>query len=197
MFCALSLYFYIESSPSMHFVYFSGVLWFSPSPKNTHVCALVLPHFFLLFFHRFRLILGTASPWVGSEFSCLWSCFPRRWLTIDSPSHLGFQDVVFGDLTSIAWVRLHDLMISFCLPFDLCFLISLQLSSLLASLWFFLSPCLSLQVWLVFSSSMLCKFGRLFLVSSLGSGFSGFGFRSPSLRLFSSSLASLSLSVRY
>ncbi|KAH0866883.1 hypothetical protein HID58_073905 [Brassica napus] len=44
---------------------------------------------------------------------------------------------------------------------------------------------------------LLCKFGRLFLVSSLGSGFSGFGFRSPSHRLSSSSLASLSLSVRY
>ena len=49
-------------------------------------------------------------------------------------SRLGFQDMVFGDLTSIARGRLHDLMISFCLPFHICSLISLQLSSLLESL---------------------------------------------------------------
>ena len=123
---------------------FSVMLWFSPSPKKTHICPLVFPHLFLLFFLRFRLMLGTASPWVGSEFSRLWSCFPRRWLTIDSPSRLGFQDMAFGDLTSIARGRLHDLMIYFCQLFHLCSLVSLQLSSLLGSLWLSLSPCLPL-----------------------------------------------------
>ncbi|KAH0873678.1 LOW QUALITY PROTEIN: hypothetical protein HID58_071040, partial [Brassica napus] len=39
------------------------------------------------------------------------------------PSHVGFQDMVFGDLTSIARGRLHDWMISFCLPFHLFFIV--------------------------------------------------------------------------
>ena len=37
-------------------------------------------------------------------------------------------------LSFIARGQLHSLLILFCLPFPLCFLISLQLSSLLASL---------------------------------------------------------------
>ena len=108
MFCALSLYFYIESSPSMHFVYLSDLLWFLLSPKKIHICALVLPHIFLLFFLRFRLMLGTASLWVGSEFSRLWSCFPRRWLTIDSPlsswfSRYGFWWFDFYSSRTAPW----------------------------------------------------------------------------------------------
>ncbi|KAH0859179.1 hypothetical protein HID58_044110, partial [Brassica napus] len=69
------------------------------------------------------------------------------------PSRLGFQDMVFGDLTSIARGRLHDLMISFCLPFQLCSFISLQLSTLLASLVLLrvcsvdLEDCFWSQVW--------------------------------------------------
>ncbi|KAH0888993.1 hypothetical protein HID58_051422, partial [Brassica napus] len=68
-------------------------------------------------------------------------------------SRLGFQDMVFGDLTSIARGRLHDLMISFCLPFQLCSFISLQLSTLLASLVLLrvcsvdLEDCFWSQVW--------------------------------------------------
>ena len=68
--------------------------------------------------------------------------FDVVFLVVGLPSivlaRLGFQDLVFGDLTSmlsfIARGQLHSLLILFCLPFPLCFLISLQLSSLLASL---------------------------------------------------------------
>ena len=35
------------------------------------------------FFFRFWLRLETTSRWVGSEFSCHWCCFPRRWFAID------------------------------------------------------------------------------------------------------------------
>ena len=68
--------------------------------------------------------------------------FDVVFLVVGLPSivlaRLGFQDLVFGDLTSmlsfIARGQLHSLLILFCLPFPLCFLISFQLSSLLASL---------------------------------------------------------------
>ncbi|KAL0854719.1 hypothetical protein Bca101_059871 [Brassica carinata] len=77
---------------------------------------------------------GTASPWVGSELLI----FDVVFLVIGLPSivhvRLGFQDLVFGD-------------ISFYLLFPLCSLISLQISSLLASLMalpfaMFSIPCL-------------------------------------------------------
>ncbi|KAH0901855.1 hypothetical protein HID58_041358, partial [Brassica napus] len=61
-------------------------------------------------------------------------------------SRLGFQDMVFGDLASIARGRLHDLMISFHHCLRLCD------SSL--------SPCLSLQIWKIVSG---LKFGLMFL----------------------------------
>ena len=88
-------------------------------------------------------------------------------------------------------------MIQFCLPFHLCPLIR---CSFHRCLHFCDSPfrylCHS-RFGQCSPPSMLCRFGRLFLVSSLGSCFSEVGFRSPSLMLFSSSLASLSISVRY
>ena len=48
MFCALSPYFDREPSPFMYFVYLSGVRCFSPSPKKTHIRALILPRLLLL-----------------------------------------------------------------------------------------------------------------------------------------------------
>ncbi|KAH0869037.1 hypothetical protein HID58_076059, partial [Brassica napus] len=66
-------------------------------------------------------------------------------------ARLGFQDLVFGDLTYmlsfIARRQFHGLLILFRLPILLCSLISLQLSSLLASLVtlpfaMFANPCL-------------------------------------------------------
>ncbi|KAF2584001.1 hypothetical protein F2Q70_00035948 [Brassica cretica] len=36
-------------------------------------------------------MLGTTSPWVGSEFSCL----PRSWLAADSPCSSWFSRSVF------------------------------------------------------------------------------------------------------
>ncbi|KAF3524882.1 hypothetical protein F2Q69_00047587 [Brassica cretica] len=67
----------------------------------------------LLFFLRFWLMLGTASPLVGSQ--------------------LVVFDVVF---LIVGWPPMTALWFadSFYLSFPLCFLISLQLSSLLASL---------------------------------------------------------------
>jgi len=35
------------------------------------------------FFFRFWLRLETTSCWVGSEFSCHWCCFPRRWFAVN------------------------------------------------------------------------------------------------------------------
>ncbi|KAH0926817.1 hypothetical protein HID58_019073, partial [Brassica napus] len=64
---------------------------------------------------------GTASFWVGSEFSHLDVIF----LVVGLPSIVPPR---------FARVRLHGSLISFCLPFPLCSLISLQLSSLFASL---------------------------------------------------------------
>ncbi|KAH0899413.1 hypothetical protein HID58_048981, partial [Brassica napus] len=63
-------------------------------------------------------------------------------LVAGSPSivsaRLGYQDMIFGDLTSmlffIARGWLHGLLILFCLFLSLCSLISLHLSSLITSL---------------------------------------------------------------
>ena len=95
-------------------------------------------YWLLLFFLRFRLMLKTASPWLGQ----ILVVFDVVFLVVGLPSIvfacLGFQDLVFGDLTSmlsfIARGQFYSLLILFCLPFPLCFLISLQLSSLLAYL---------------------------------------------------------------
>ncbi|KAF3525858.1 hypothetical protein F2Q69_00047586 [Brassica cretica] len=77
--------------------------------KKIHLRTLVLLHLFLLFW----LMLGTASPLVGSQ--------------------LVVFDVVF---LIVGWPPMTALWFadSFYLSFPLCFLISLQLSSLLASL---------------------------------------------------------------
>ena len=58
--------------------------------------------------------------------------------------------------------------------------------------WLSFSPCLLLQVWIVFSLCMLCGLRKLFLVSRFGFDFSMVCFHSPSLSsCFSSFLLSL------
>ncbi|KAL0838252.1 hypothetical protein Bca101_090142 [Brassica carinata] len=101
---------------------------FSSSPKKTHLMLLFFIAFFTLRFLELHLF-GLSQSLVVFEVVFLVVGLPLL-----LPSRLGFQDMVFGDLTSIARGRLHDLMISFCLPFQLCSFISLQLSTLLASL---------------------------------------------------------------
>ncbi|KAH0858781.1 hypothetical protein HID58_087042 [Brassica napus] len=90
------------------------------------------------------------------------------------PSRLGFQDMVFGDLTSIARGRLHDLMISFCLPFQLSFnpaCVSVTLS-LFRHIWKIVSGLkyglMFLGGWLHFSlNHSLVVFEVVFLVVGL------------------------------
>ncbi|KAH0929184.1 hypothetical protein HID58_014911, partial [Brassica napus] len=67
------------------------------------------------------LMLGTTSPWVGSEFSCLLCFFLAVGLPLIVHARLGFQDLFFSDLT-------------FILLFSLCSLILLHFSLLVASL---------------------------------------------------------------
>ncbi|KAF2605176.1 hypothetical protein F2Q70_00025490 [Brassica cretica] len=101
----------------------------------------------LLFFFRFQLMLGTASSWLGQSLVV----FDILFLNVGLPpivyARLGFQDLVFGVLTSmlsfIARGRLHNLLILFRLLFSLYSRISLQLSSHLW--WLSLSPCLPLE----------------------------------------------------
>ena len=146
MLCALSLYFYIEPPSSIHFAYLFGVLWFSPSPKKTHICAFVLPHPILLFFLKIRLMLGTSSPSIRSDFSHLWSYFPRRWLTINSFFSSWFSRYGFWwyDFYNSRMAPRFDGFVLSTRLFHIWSLISLQLSLLLASLWLSLSPCLPL-----------------------------------------------------
>ncbi|KAF3510297.1 hypothetical protein F2Q69_00010000 [Brassica cretica] len=98
-------------------------------------------------------MLGTGFPWLGQSLVV----FDVVFLVVGLPSIvsacLGFQDLVFGVLTSmlsfIARGRLHSLLILFCLHFPFFSRISLQLSSHLW--WLSLSPCLPLEVWIMFS----------------------------------------------
>ncbi|KAF2586266.1 hypothetical protein F2Q70_00037164 [Brassica cretica] len=107
----------------------------------------------LLFFLRFQLMLGTASPWLGHSLFV----FDFVFLVVGLPSivsaRFGFQDLVFGVLTSmlsfITRGRLHSFMISLRLPFPLYSCISLQLSSHLW--WLSLSPCLPFEIWIMLS----------------------------------------------
>ena len=152
------------------------------------LCCRLFWSILVLFFFRFWLILGTTSCWVGSEFSCLWCCLPLVDLPSIVSARLGFQDLVFGDLTSMLFFIsrgwLHGLMILFRLLFYLCSLILLHLSLLLASLVALFSPYLLLQVWIVFSSVYaLCAWK---VISSLKFELLFFGGRLPfsSLRLF-------------
>ncbi|KAF2578782.1 hypothetical protein F2Q68_00005820 [Brassica cretica] len=102
------------------------------------------------------LMLGTVSPWLGQSLVV----FDVIFLVVGLPSivsaRLGFQDLVFGVLTSmlsfIARGRLDSLLISFRLPFPLYSCISLQLSSHLW--WLSLSPCLPLEL-------LVCDSGAL------------------------------------
>ncbi|KAH0859845.1 hypothetical protein HID58_088106, partial [Brassica napus] len=71
-------------------------------------------------------------------------------------ARLGFHDLVFGDLTSmfcfIARGWLYGLLISFCLFLSFCSLISLHLSSLIASLVALTFAIFATPVWIVFFS---------------------------------------------
>ncbi|KAF3507660.1 hypothetical protein F2Q69_00008394 [Brassica cretica] len=132
------------------------------------------------------LMLGTVSPWLGQSLVV----FDVIFLVVGLPSivsaRLGFQDLVFGVLTSmlsfIARGRLDSLLISFRLHFPLYSCISLQLSSHLW--WLSLSPCLPLEVWITFSFVYDMWAWNVILVSSLVFDFSVVVFHSPSLKLF-------------
>ncbi|CAG7901378.1 unnamed protein product, partial [Brassica rapa] len=98
-------------------------------------------------------MLGTASPWLGQSLLVLNIVFFVVGLPSIVSGHLGFQDLVFSVLTSmlsfITQGRLHSVLISFRLPFPHYSRISLQLSSYLW--WLSLSPCLPLEVLIMFS----------------------------------------------
>ncbi|KAF2603732.1 hypothetical protein F2Q70_00025628 [Brassica cretica] len=98
-------------------------------------------------------MLGTASSWLGQSLVVFDVVFLNVGLPSIVTARLGFQDLVFGVLTSmlsfIVRGRLHSFLISFRLSFPLYSRISLQLSSHLW--WLFLSPCLPLEVWIMFS----------------------------------------------
>ena len=98
-------------------------------------------------------MLGTASPWLDQSLVVFYVVF--LFVSLPSLVHalLGFQDLIFGVLTSmlsfIARGRLHSLLIPFRLPFPLYSLISLQFSS---HLWrLSVSPCFPHKVWIMFS----------------------------------------------
>ena len=81
-------------------------------------------------------MLGTASPWLSQSLFV----FDFVFLVVGLPSivfaRLGFQDLVFGVLTSmlsfIARGRLHSFLISLRLPFPLYSCISSFIASLVA-----------------------------------------------------------------
>ena len=54
-------------------------------------CRLFRSILALLFFLRFWLMLGAASPWVWTKFSRLWCCLPRRWFAVNSPCSSWFS----------------------------------------------------------------------------------------------------------
>ena len=123
-------------------------------------------------------MLGTASPWVGSELVVFDVVFlPRPWLVVDSFysfwfSRSGFwwYDVYAFFYSSRTTPRFADFVLS---PLFLYVLSSHFGFHCCSCVWWLShSPCLPLQIWIVFSSSMLCGLGSLFLVSNLGSVFS-------------------------
>lgn len=140
------------------------------------------------------------------RFRRLWCCLLRRFLAVDIVyARLGFQDLVFGDLTSmfsfIDRGHLYGLLILFCPP-SLYVLSSRCSFHCCSELWWLsLMPCLSFYVWIIFFFVYAMWLGRLFLVSRLVSDFSVVGFHSLSLSLslsgcFSCFAASLCIGVR-
>ena len=72
--------------------FFKLTLWVLSCVVVSHnVAGFSNQYWLLLFFLRFQLTLGTASPWVGSDFSRIWCCLPRRWLTVNSPCSSWFS----------------------------------------------------------------------------------------------------------
>ncbi|KAF3582822.1 hypothetical protein DY000_02029875 [Brassica cretica] len=76
----------LDPSPSMYFVYFYGVQCFSPSLEKTHLRALVFPHLLFLSDSMSLIVIDVVFLVAG--------------LPSIVSAHLGFQDLVFGDLTS-------------------------------------------------------------------------------------------------
>ena len=93
----------------------------------------ILVLFFLRFWLKLKTIVG-----LGQSLVVIDVVFLVAGLSSIVSARLGFQDLVFGDLTSmlffIARGWLHGLLISFCLLLSLCSLISMYLSSLITSL---------------------------------------------------------------
>ena len=95
----------------------SGLSVFSFSVDSHGIVGCSSQYWLFLFFFRFQLMLGTASSWLGQ----ILVVFDVVFLIVGLPSivyaRLGFQDLVFGVLTSmlsfIAWGRLHSFLISF------------------------------------------------------------------------------------
>ena len=159
------------------------------------LCGSFLQHCMLfrsilvLFFFRLWLRLETTSRWIGSEFSCHWCCFPRRWFAVNSLCSSWFQDLVYGGLTYmlffIARGWFHGLLISFCLFLSLFFshLVAPFIVDHVSCDSFFRHICYSR-----FGYCFLCVcFVHLegcFIVSSLSFGFSVVGFHSPPLRFY-------------
>jgi len=129
-------------------------LWvFSCSVASHGIVGCSSQYWLFLFFLRFQVMLGTASPWLGQSLFVFDFVFLFVGLPPIVSSRFGFQYLVFGVLTSmlsfIARGRLHIFLISLRLPFPLYSCISLQLS--LHLWWLSLSPCLPLEIWIMFS----------------------------------------------
>ncbi|KAF2542756.1 hypothetical protein F2Q68_00029051 [Brassica cretica] len=82
---------------------------FSSSPKKTHLMLLFFIAFFTL---RFLSLVVIKVVFLVVS------------LPLILPSSLGFQDMVFGDLTSIARGRLHDDFVLSTLPFMFPYLVA-------------------------------------------------------------------------
>ncbi|KAH0901511.1 hypothetical protein HID58_041014 [Brassica napus] len=144
---ALSQYFKLEPSPSMYFVTFLVCGASHHHRKKTHTFILFfLPSSPMRLYDRvyefsvvrlqigFQLMLGTASPWLGQSLFVFDFVFSVVGLPSIVSARFGFQDLVFGVLTSM-----------------LSFIARGRLHTFIASWWLSLSPCLPLEIWIMFS----------------------------------------------
>ena len=101
------------------------------------------------------LILGTTSPWVGSDFSCILCYLPRSWLAVESLCSSWFSKSGFwwSDFYVLFIIRgwLHSLLILSSLFFSFCSSSCCTFHCWLRLWWLSILPCLPLQVWIVFS----------------------------------------------
>ena len=143
----------------------------------------------LLFFLRFWLMLGAASPWIETKFSRLWCCLPHRWFAINSPcsswfsrSDFWWSDIyaLFHSLGMVPWFA--DFVL-YPLPFMFFHLVAAFITARISGGSPFRYVCQSrFGYW--FHVCMLCWLRWLFLLLSLGFGFSVLTFHSHSLSLF-------------